>query len=208
MNNPTDSQYVALSDAYSFFNNSLFAGQLPECLITLQRKASSYGYFAGGRFGTSDGLSVTDEIALNPSHFKNRTVQEVLSTLVHEMAHLWQHHFGETSRGGYHNKEWAAKMLEIGLIPSSTGQPCGKTTGPKMSHYIKDDGNFVQHCAVLLSGGFVLPFVELWDETKASKSKAKNKTKFVCWFCGAAAWGKLELRIVCGECEVEMLAQD
>jgi hypothetical protein len=30
-----------------------------------------------------------------------------LSTLVHEMAHLQQNHFGKSSRTGYHNKEWA-----------------------------------------------------------------------------------------------------
>jgi hypothetical protein len=205
--NPTATQYEAMNTAYSFFNKSLFAGQLPECLITLQRKASTYGYFAGGRFGTSDGLTITDEIALNPTHFKNRTASESLSTLVHEMVHLWQHHFGETSRGGYHNKEWAGKMLEIGLIPSDTGQPCGKTTGQRVSHYIKDDGDFSKHCAELLKDGFVLPFVELWDEAKASKSKAKNKTKFICDCCGAAAWGKQELRIICGECDEEMLVQ-
>jgi hypothetical protein len=50
----------------------------------------------------------------------------VLSTLVHEQAHLWQHHFGKPGRGRYHNREWAAKMVEIGLIPSATGEPGGK----------------------------------------------------------------------------------
>ena len=55
-------------------------------------------YFAGGRFGTRDGQEVTDEIALNPSHFRHRTTEQSLSTLVHEMTHLEQHHFGKPSR--------------------------------------------------------------------------------------------------------------
>lgn len=206
-NNPTSAQYEAMNQAYSFFNESLFAGQLPECLITLQRKASTYGYFAGGRFGTSDGQRVTDEIALNPSHFKSRTAPEVLSTLAHEMAHLWQHHYGRTSRGGYHNQEWAKQMRGIGLIPSDTGQPGGRATGQRMTHYIDEEGEFATHCAELLKGGFVLPFVELWDEAKAGKSRAKNKTKFVCECCGAAAWGKPELKIVCAECEELMIVE-
>ena len=29
--------------------------------------------------------------------------------LVHEMAHLQQHHFGKPSRMSYHNKEWARR---------------------------------------------------------------------------------------------------
>jgi hypothetical protein len=50
--------------------------------------ARRYGYFAGGRFGTNDGKEVTDEIALNPSHFRSRrTTEQSVSTLVHEMAH-------------------------------------------------------------------------------------------------------------------------
>ena len=108
--NPTAKTYAALNRAFDFFNDRLFGGELPACLVTLQRKNKAYGYFAGGRFGSKDGTEITDEIALNPSHFKSRTDEQSLSTLAHEMAHLWQHHFGKPSRAGYHNKEWAAKM--------------------------------------------------------------------------------------------------
>jgi hypothetical protein len=208
--NPTAAQYAAMNEAYAFFNRKLFNGALPDCLITMQRKGGTFGYFAGGRFGTTDGQSITDEIALNPTHFKHRTAADVLSTLVHEMAHLWQHHYGQVSRGGYHNREWGAKMREIGLIPSSTGQPGGKETGQRMSHYIEQGGQFSEHCEDLLRLGFVVPYVELslWDEDKAGKSKAKNKTKFICGSCGAAAWGKPELKIVCAECDEAMTTKN
>jgi hypothetical protein len=65
-------------------------GRLSRCLITTQRRAGAYGYFAGDRFGTRDGHEKTDEIALNPAHLKERTTRETLSTLVHEMTHLEQ----------------------------------------------------------------------------------------------------------------------
>jgi predicted SprT family Zn-dependent metalloprotease len=207
-NNPTATHYAAMTEAYGFFNENLFTGLLPGCLITMQRKGGTYGYFAGGRFGTADGRTVTDEIALNPSHFKLRTAPEVLSTLVHEMAHLWQHHYGKVSRGGYHNAQWAAKMREIGLIPSDTGQPGGKKTGQKMTHYIEPGGAFAKHCREILREGFVVPYVELWDEAKTEKSKAKNKTKFICGSCEAAAWGKPELKIVCAECDEAMVTEE
>jgi len=139
---PSDAQYTALTTAYSFFNQRLFNGQLPDALITLQRKAGSYGYFAGSRFGDVDQEVLTDEIALNPAHFRNRTVPEILSTLVHEQVHLWQHHYGKPSRSGYHNAEWAAKMQGLGLMPSDTGQPGGKLTGQRMTHYIAEHGRF------------------------------------------------------------------
>src|SRR5690242_13502110 len=119
--NPTQRTYKTLDDAYRFFNEHLFGSHLPGCLITMQRSKKAYGYFAGNRFGSLDGAEVTDEIALNPSHFHTRTTEQSLSTLVHEMTHLEQHHFGKPSRAGYHNKEWAGMMRAVGLIPSDTG---------------------------------------------------------------------------------------
>ena len=209
-NSPTTKNYTAINEAYNFFNSRLFNGMLPDCLITLQRKGQTYGYFAGERFESSDDQSVTDEIALNPSHFKDRTAEQVLSTLVHEMAHLWQCHYGHVSRSGYHNKEWAMKMREIGLIPSSTGDEGGKETGQKITHYIEKGGKFAEHCAILLKDGFVVPYVELWDEAKAQKRTAKNKSKstFRCPSCGATAWGKPELKIICADCNEVMPAED
>ena len=138
---PTKETYDQFQEAYAYFNRALFEGQLPNCLITLQRNKRSYGYFCGDRFGRADGL-VTDEIALNPRYFHVRPVAEVLSTLVHEMAHLWQHHCGKPGRGSYHNREWAQRMKAIGLHPSSTGKEGGQETGDSVGHYIVPGGPF------------------------------------------------------------------
>ena len=99
---PTQVTYEGLQGAYDFFNERLFGGMLPPCLITMQRKANSRGFFAGKRFTTRDGQEVTDEIALNPALFHGRSSEDILSTLAHEMVHLQQHHFGKPSRTGYH----------------------------------------------------------------------------------------------------------
>lgn len=209
--NPTRRTYSDLTAAYDFFNESLFGGKLPPCLITMQRKNKAYGYFAGGRFGSRDGEEVTDEIALNPTHFRARSDAESLSTLVHEMAHLWQHHFGKPSRTGYHNKEWAAKMRDLGLIPSDTGVEGGKETGQAVSHYIERDGAFERVCGDLLGRhGFTVPYVELWEEggDRKRKAKAASKTKYTCPGCGANAWAKPETNLVCGDCDDAMEAEE
>jgi predicted SprT family Zn-dependent metalloprotease len=77
-----------------------------------------------------------DEIAMNPVYFSIRTIKATLSTLVHEMVHQWQFHFGEPGRRGYHNKQWAARMERVGLMPSDTGEPGGRKVGQSMTHYI------------------------------------------------------------------------
>ena len=201
---PTGTTYSGLNLAYDFFNGRLFDSKLPPCLMTLQRHNGSYGYYAPGRFGSRDGREVTDEIALNPSHFKERDTKAVLSTLVHEMAHHWQAHFGKVSRGGYHNKEWGAKMKTLGLHPSSTGEPGGKETGQKVSHYVMVGGPFEVACDALLEKGFDHLYVELWDESKAKRKeksdKAKSKTAFCCPTCETKAWAKPTASLMCGEC--------
>ncbi|MBK8177245.1 MAG: SprT-like domain-containing protein [Rhodospirillales bacterium] len=206
MTDPTRSTYDGLREAYDFFNRRLFGGRLPQCLITMQRHRTAYGYFAGGRFGTVDGNETTDEIALNPSHFRSRTTEESLSTLVHEMTHLEQHHFGAPSRQGYHNKEWAGLMRAVGLIPSATAAEGGKETGQKVSHYIARGGPFDLACRELLQQGYSVRYVELWRDPEAAKRKAASKTKYTCPACGLNAWGKPEISLTCGECDERMQA--
>jgi predicted SprT family Zn-dependent metalloprotease len=208
MFDPTRTTYQGLTEAYDFFNERLFAGRLPRCLITMQRQRAAYGYFAGGRFGTKDGKEITDEIALNPAHFKNRTTEESLSTLVHEMAHLEQHHFGKPSRSGYHNKQWAGMMHAVGLTPSDTAAPGGKETGQKVSHYIAAGGAFDKACRALIKKGFAVRYVELWGDPEARKKKAASKTKYTCSACGMNAWGKPEINLICGDCDVPMEADE
>jgi predicted SprT family Zn-dependent metalloprotease len=207
---PTQRTYKTLDDAYRFFNERLFGGKLPGCLITMQRSKQAYGYFAGGRFGSRDGQEVTDEIALNPSHFHERTTEQSLSTLVHEMAHLQQHHFGTPSRNGYHNKEWARMMRAVGLIPSDTGAAGGREVGQKVSHYIEAYGAFHRACAELMAHGFDALYVERWSEGDAAKRKKKtaSKTKYTCPTCAVNAWAKPQTSLICGDCREEMEAEE
>lgn len=158
---PTRETYNELQDAYDFFNRRLFDGELPECLITLQREKRSLGYFQPHTFVRRSTGETTDEIAMNPRFFAVRSIRDTLSTLVHEMVHLWQAHFGqEKSRKGYHNKEWADQMERIGLMPSHNGNPGGKRVGEKMSHYIIADGPFDVACTELITEEFQLTWMD------------------------------------------------
>ena len=198
---PTEQTYNELQTAYDYFNKTLFADQLPPCLITMQRKNRTRGYFSGNRWNSSqDESQLTDEIALNPAHFANRTTDEVLSTLVHEMVHLWQHHFGTPSRTGYHNKEWAKKMTDVGLIPSNTGQEGGKQTGQQMTHYIAPAGAYANASAKLLQKGFVIPWLDRAVDSPERKKKANTRSKYSCPSCGINAWAKPDAHFICGDC--------
>ncbi len=229
MAKPTTETYAELQHAYDIFNVNLYDGTLPECLITLQRQKKIYGYFAPERFENRSGEK-TDEIALNPTYFAVVPLVEIMQTLVHEMAHLWQHHLGTPGRGRYHNEEWAKKMETLGLMPSNTGKPGGKRTGDSMGDYAIEGARFLDVCREFLTSDFKISWYDRFAlsnsvtaaqngsglsfnfpggstitatdgiEMTTSTSNKSNRSKYTC-DCDINVWGKPELNIVCGNCD-------
>lgn len=219
MEAPTQTVYKELQEAYKVFNQALFGGTLPDCLITLNRKSLRViGYFAAKRFENAAG-GFTDELAMNPAHFHRKPIAESLQTLGHEMVHVWQSHLGKPGRGGYHNKEWAAKMKEIGLYPSSTGEPGGRELGDQMTHYLIEGSAIDSAMKKLMTKGFRLSWAERiaavtplnpddgdgeGDDVPVNRS---NRIKYTCPSCGVNAWGGRTLKLICGVCNA-LLAAD
>lgn len=152
---PTDATYAELQWAFDHFNERLFEGQLPLCLFTLQRDSTTCGYFSHRRFVSSTGDGrFTDEITLNPAYFASLSLLDILQTIVHEMVHQWQAHFGKPGRARYHNRQFAEKMEAIGLMPSSTGKPGGAKTGEKLAAYVIEGGPFLAAARELETAAF------------------------------------------------------
>jgi hypothetical protein len=121
----------------------------------------------------------------------------ILSTLVHEMVHVWQETYGEPSRRGYHNRQWAEKMQAVGLQPSSTGEPGGMETGQAMSHYILQEGKYAGAFAKLAGSGLQLH----WQSVQSGRgAKVSSKRKFTCPECQQNAWAKPGAVLICGSC--------
>jgi predicted SprT family Zn-dependent metalloprotease len=203
-------QYVTLSAAFDFFNRRLFAGELPAALITMQRHAGARGYYSAKRFEGRGGPGrETDELALNPGTFKDRTDAEILSTLVHEMVHHWQAHCGNPGRGRYHNEQWAKRMEQLGLMPSDTGQAGGRRVGQRVTHYVVAGGRFDQACGDLLAGGARVEWQSRENEaTSAARARSnRSKTKYTCPGCGVNAWAKPDVRLLCVDCGEELEAE-
>jgi len=74
-------------------------------------------------------------------------------------------------------------MKEIGLQPSHTGEPGGKETGQKVSHYIIEGGRFALAVSKLKAGGFALRWQSRGAEDTERQKKAASKTKYTCPGC-------------------------
>jgi len=207
----TASEYGTLQNAYDYFNRALFGGGLPQVLITLQRRAHALGYFSPDRFqhrGETD--EQVHEIALNPNGFAGKTDEEILSTLVHEMVHVWQQEYGHPGRGRYHNREWAHKMYGIGLVPSSTGKPGGAITGDSMSHYALEDGpyltacrEFLKCCRLVWESAADADHDSGAEDETTGVTKPQTRAKFTCPNCGLNVWAKPSALVDCHSCSAE-----
>lgn len=156
---PTKELYGYFESAYDHFNQALFDGQLPSCILTVQRKTKAVGYAAHKRWSNVE-MRLVDELAVNPDYWLLHPELEVLQTLVHEQCHIWQSYFGTPGRRSYHNKEWADKMESIGLMPSSTGAPGGRRTGECMADYAIVGGMFFAACTEFVAAERRLPWVD------------------------------------------------
>ena len=205
--------------AYAFFNDKLFAGRLPECMILIHRKRNARGYFWAEQWKHKTSDEGRHEIAMNPDNFGNRDTKDILSTLVHEMTHLEQQVFGKPSRNSHHNREWVKMMLAVDLLPYDVRRENKPTfvdgvipdikyqTGPKVSHVVIPGGAFDKACDELLATGVDITWTT-HERSAADKALAKqkraSKTKFTCPDCGQNAWAKPDAHLICGHCGVEM----
>lgn len=202
---PTEVQFRAFQQMYDYMNRTVFGGGLKPVILNFSRRAKTLGFFAPDRWTRSAGTAGVrvHEISLNPAYLALRPPRDVASTLVHEMVHLWQQEFGKPSRTGYHNAEWADKMEAVGLMPSTTAAPGGARVGQAVSHYVFDDGPFARAFEAM-PGAFLLPWQSYEPSTTGKPKAPSSKFKYTCPSCGANAWGKGQLNLRCGDCDVEM----
>lgn len=211
-------QFKAYSEMFEHFNRELFSSKLKHPMLNFSRMANTYGFYAAGRWGK--GKSEADEISINPAHLSSRPLKETASTLVHEMAHMWQQHFGDPPARNYHDKEWCLKMIEIGLIPISSKTREPKLSGVSMTHKIQKGGPFCKAFEAMPKA-IHLPWtcsdrgkpaeppkskpnddgdVEIGKPGPSAVEPKRNKTKYTCPGCQCNVWGKPGLAINCNKC--------
>lgn len=101
--------------------SEFFDGQVPEIVLSFDTtNKKTLGHYCLKR----NGLGVRWNINLNPIHLA-RPMCHVLSTLLHEMAHAWQHEHGTPSKPPHHNAEFRAKCEAFGIPTDERGHDGG-----------------------------------------------------------------------------------
>ena len=122
--NPNIHVINILTKAFKEFNEKFCKGDLPIPVITVQSKGrrNAAGWFWAGGWsqGQGDDRLSRPEINISAEFIGNRKLEDVLETVLHEMAHMWNWREGvrDCSAGQYHNKNFKDKDERLGLTVS------------------------------------------------------------------------------------------
>lgn len=188
-------------------NDRFFGGELPEPTITIQSTPGAYGHFCtdGHLWRSVDGD--TYEININADKL-DRPIENIITTLVHEMCHLYNHINGvqDCSRGGtYHNKHFKA-----------TAEACGLQVeyDKRVGHGITSPGDVMLDW--ILQEGFADIEISRCDSAaagdskpNAQKDKPKNHSiKYQCPICKCSVRATKKVNICCMDCIAPMIPAD
>lgn len=113
-----------------------FGGRVPEVVLSFDvTDRRTLGHYHLSR----NGLGVRWALNLNPIHLA-RPVHHVLATLLHELAHAWQHEHGTPSKPPHHNREFRDRCEGFGVPTDEAGHDLGVRHGSPFEDYCRRHG--------------------------------------------------------------------
>lgn len=179
-----------LEQAFDLLNQSFFESALSKSVITIQSTPKSYGHFSCNKvWNVSDERA--HEINLGAETL-NRSIEQVIATLVHEMVHQYcsEQGINDTSRGNtYHNKKFKEEAEKRGLIIEYADKIGWSVTNPAKSlkEFISENAIFQQIALCRVS------------PCKAEKKKSSTR-KYTCPICNQQVRATKDVSLVCGLC--------
>ena len=200
-----------LNTIFNLLNERFFNNELERPVITIQSTPRAYGHYTPYNAWSVKGEKGMREINIGAGTL-TRNIENVVSTLLHEMVHYWNDMNGvkDTSRGGtYHNKKFLAKANECGLLITHSDKYGWSHTEPSeeiLAFCVEHDLTEIRLCrfdfeALRISGAGTHSgnFPTIGIERKKSSSR-----KYVCPCCGMSVRATKEVHVMCMDCEEEL----
>lgn len=201
-----------LESAFDVFNKVYFENSLPKVVITIQSNPKNFGYITVHKVW-KDTEDSYHEINIG-AEYLSRPIENVLSTLMHEMVHLYcmVNDIKDTSNGGrYHNKRFKAEAEKRNLKIEYAQYIGYSVTSPteRLIEVIRENGlcTDINHFRTTGSS-LVVPPAGGEDKGTAGGSVGKKKTstrKYVCQHCGISVRATKDVNIICGDCLCAMV---
>ncbi|MGN1109233.1 MAG: SprT-like domain-containing protein [Oscillospiraceae bacterium] len=187
---------ASMMAAFNAINEHYYNGELEKPVITFKegKRKSAYGWIET-RKQWVQGKNERYEINISIDYIGDRSVEQSISTLMHEMAHLYnlQHSIKDTSRGGvYHNKKFKETAETHGLIIEFNEHIGWSLTKLKEEAkiWIKDHINIKD----------IKIYKRVAEKAPGTAKPKQSMKKLVCPCCGAIARVTSDIQLICGEC--------
>ena len=121
-----------LNKIFDLLNEEFFENELSRPTITIQSTPRAYGHFSLREDTWVSKLGGTHEINIGAGTL-SRPIEEVVSTLLHEMVHYYNYERGvqDCSRGNtYHNRKFREEAERRGLIVEHSDKYGWSLTSP------------------------------------------------------------------------------
>ena len=195
-----------LHKAFYAFNGVLFNSELPEPAILIQNKGNKKNVLGWCSVNQIWINSVTQETKYEiniVAEYLNRPMQEVLSTLLHEMIHLHNLVKGikdVTRNNTYHNKRFKEVAEAHGLVITYN-----EKIGWSLSE-LSDETKELIKTFELDEAAFTLARMDFTGDKEKTKKKSSVR-KYVCPVCGEIIRATKEVKVICAECN-ELFVQE
>lgn len=214
----------ALETSFDWLNNRFYDGALPRPVITMSEGKDRYrGWFyagtkenpnAGKIWHTNDGSQSANELCVC-SDSLNRSFEEIVDTLCHEMVHCFNdmEHVQDCARSGSrHNKKFkeAAEAHGMKWNPPVEGDEASQADYKRVGYSrvsLKDDVKDEVYEALEGLKNALTIYRDTTCNGKKKPSKKSRVFKYVCPCCGNSVRATKELAVMCGDCEERMMLE-
>lgn len=198
-----------LEKLFRMLNEDMFGGQLEQPIITIQSTPRAYGHYSVSPIWTVNGEELRHEINIGAGSLANRPIEEVVSTLLHEMVHYYDDcvlHVVDCSNGGhYHNAKFKATAESVGLIVTKSDKYGWAHTAPSdsliewiLDHDIEEIRiNRNESTGIRITGGNNAANGGVSVTTTTTKP---HNYRYECPCCHAVARSGKPLRLICADC--------
>lgn len=193
---------AALQAAFNAINKDFYGGELEKVIITVKegKKKAAFGWIETAKNWKQNGVD-RHEINISADYIGERTIVQTITTLMHEMAHLYnlQNGIKDTTRSGlYHNKKFKetaeAHGLQVELVDNIGWSLTTATAQTKQ--WIADN---------IPIKSFGVYKIAKEKDPKGSGSSKQSSRKYVCPKCGLIARLTKEAAIMCVDCKEIMV---
>lgn len=200
--------------AFRILNRVYFEDRLPETVITIQSSQRCYGYITVKKVW-KDSWDCYREINIS-AEYLNRPVENIISTLLHEMCHLYamENNIKDTSNNGrYHNKMFKqiAEKRDLRIsyqqyIGWSVTEPTDRLAAVIKEYRLDSPIGYVR------TGEYEMTGTGGGGLTGTGNGKTPGKKsstrKYVCVCCHNSVRATKDVNIMCMDCGLQMVKKE